>query len=280
MNPMRMLVENLWDSAEVTVATGTEVATLPLAHSQTYGRSKTAAITPSADTSVIEFELDNITLASGFVMYRHWLSTVAQWRLQLYADADQTGDLVYDSTLVDAIETKTLGELDWLVDPLVSSVFDNWPFAFSQLWFDGVFFRSGRLTIVDSQARDGIHEFDRIYLGRVFEPQFNFSYGHTLQWLSNTTQRKTAAGSVFAASRQAYRQISWQLEYLLDSERPHLSEALRLVGLDKDLFISLFPEQGGLREIEYAMSCKLTENPAIAGNFFNNNTTAFSAQEA
>jgi hypothetical protein len=281
MNPVRMLINNEWDIATPTVTTGTEVSTLPIEHSQVYGRSKTAAITPDeTGESVIEFDLPALTLASGLVLYRHWLSNLAEWRLELFNEAGLAGDLVFDSDFVECTPTKTLGELDWLVDTLVASVFDKWPHKYSQLWFDGVFFQSGRLTIRDTEAHDGLHEFDRIYLGRVFSPTFNFSYGHSHQWLSNAQQRNTAAGSSFAVSRERFRQITFSLDYILDVERPHLSEAIRDVGIAKDWFISMFPETGGKREIEYAMSCKFTANPVLSGTFFNNFTAPFSIKEA
>lgn len=278
---MRMLIENLWDTATLDVVTGTEVASLPVTNSQTYGRSKTAAITPGgSDTSVLEFDGGALQLASGIVLYRHWLSDLATWRVELFEGANQTGTTVYDSTVTECTPTKTLGELDWLVDPLVSSVFDDWPFKYSQLWFDGVFFQSGRITIVDSSARDGLHEFDRVFLGRSFQPTFNFSYGHQHQWLSNAEQRATAAGSTFATRRERYRQVSFSLDYLSAQERPHLSEAFRSVGIAKDWFISMFPESGGTQEIEYAMSCKFTDNPALTGTFFNNFTAPIKVKEA
>ena len=281
MQKLRMLVKNLWDEATLTVVTGESVPSLPLTNSQTYGRSKTAAITPDENgVSVLCFDCAELTIASGLVLYRHWLSNIAQWRLELFDSPGQAGNCVFDSDLAECTPTKTLGELDWLVDPLVSSVFDNWPHKYSQLWFTPVFFQSGRITLLDTEAREGIHEFDRIYLGQVFTPTFNFSYGHSLQWQSTEKQRKTSAGSVFATKRPQARQLSFNLDYITETERPHLSAAIRSVGLSQDFFISMFPEQGGLKEIEYAMACKFTANPALTGNFYNNYTAPFAVQEA
>lgn len=281
MQKLRMLVKNLWDDATLTVGTGELVPTLPLEHSQTYGRSKTAAITPDeTGQSTVCFDCPELTIASGLVLYRHWLSNIATWRLELFDEPGQGGSCVFDSGVVECTPTKTLGELDWLVDPLVSSVFDKWPHKYSQLWFAEVFFQSGRITLQDTEARDGLHEFDRIYLGRVFTPKFNFSYGHSHQWLSGEAQRKTAAGSTFASQRAQFRQFNFSLDYIADNERGHLSDAIRSVGIAKDFFISLFPEQNGQKEIEYAMACKFTSNPALTGTFFNNYTAPMAVQEA
>ncbi|WP_041523592.1 hypothetical protein [Gilvimarinus agarilyticus] len=280
-NNMRMLIDNLWDTATLSVAAGTEVSSLPVANSQIYGRSKTAAITPDgAGNSQFTFELGSLQLIDGLVLYRHWLSDLATWRVELFDGTELTGTRVYDSDTVPAVATKTLGELNWLVDTLVVSVFGNWPFKFSQCWMPPTFARSGRITISDTDARDGLHEFDRVFLGRSFQPTFNFSYGHQHQWLSAEAQRVTAAQSVFSTARPRHRRVAFSLDYLSEQERPHMSEAIRSVGITKDFFISMFPETGGRNEIEYAMSAKFVGNPALSGNFFNNFTAPIEVREA
>jgi hypothetical protein len=278
---IRMIINNLWDTATLNVAVGTEIGSLPITHSQQYGRSKTSVIVPNiSDTSAIEFDLPGLTLASGLVIYRHFLSSVAKWRLELFEEAGQTGTKVFDSTLIDCVQTKTLGDLDWLVDPLVASTFDDWPYKFSQLWFDGVFFQSGRLTIVDAEAANGVHEFDRIYLGTVLQPGVNFDYGHQHAWDSTENSQRAVSGSSFGAQRPTFRKLAFNLAWIDELERPHFSEANRKVGKNRDWFISMFPEQGGQKELEYAMACKYTTIPAITGNFYNNYSIPISVEEA
>lgn len=277
---LRMLLHNIWDESDVRVTTGTPVPTLPITNTQVYGRSKTAVIQPAAGVSVIEFDCPELTLTSGLVLYRHWLSNISTWRLELFDEPNLTGTCVYDSGVQECVLTKTLGDLDWLVDPLVASTFDNWPHKFSQMWFEGIFHQSGRITITDPEARDGVHEIDRIYLGRVFTPTFNFSYGHEHAWQSPDTAKRTAAGSQFASQRILTRRLSFSLDYLSDLERPHLSTAIQRVGMSRDFFISMFPGWGGQKEIDYAMSVKFTELPAISGSAFDNYTTAINVTEA
>ncbi len=276
-----MLMKNLWDSASASVTTGDAVSTLPLVHSQRYGRSLTTGITPNeTGLSVIEFNLAELSLVNGLVLYRHWLSNGAQWRLQLFEDLNCSGTELFDSGLVDAVPTKALGELNWLVDPLVSSAFDNWPFKFSQFWFDDCFAFSGRITLQDTEARDGIHEFDRVYLGRAFQPKVNFNYNSEFAWQQNTQQKQTAAGSVYAVDKPMTRQFSFQLSWIDELERPHISAAIQSAGLHKDWFISLYPQAGGLKEIEHAMSCKLSQLPVLSNPHYNNYTATYAVKEA
>lgn len=281
MSNVRMLLKNKWDEAELNLLTGTSISTLPLSNSQQYARSLTAAITPDeTGASVIIFNLTELTLLNGFVVYRHWLSNAAQWKLELFDSINCTGIQLLDSGLMDVVPTKTLGELDWLVDPLVASAFDAWPFKFSQHWFADVFALSGRLTLKDENARDGIHEFDRIYMGVAFQPSVNFSWGSEFVWQTTAKQKETAAGSVFAAVKPKTRQLAFSLDYLVESERPHLSAAFQYVGLSKDWFISLYPEAGGRKEIEHAMAAKFTSLPSIINTAYNNYTTKYVVREA
>lgn len=281
MSNIRMLMTNRWDEASLSIGVGTAVPSLPLTNSQVYGRSKTAAIVPNElGLSVIKFNLSELTLFNGLVLYRHWLSNGAQWQLELFEGLDCTGNRLYDSGMQDAIPTKTLGELDWLVDPLVASAFDNWPFRYSQLWFAETFALSGRISIKDDSSRDGIHEFDRVYLGQAFTPSVNFSWASEFTWQTTAQQKLTAAGSVFATSKPKTRQVAMSLDYLPESERPHISAAIQHVGLNRDWFISLYPEVGGIKEIEHAMAAKFSSLPAITNTFFNNYTAKFLVREA
>lgn len=275
-----MMMVNRWDECALSVTTGNVIPSLPLSHSQTYGRSRTSGITPDSGVSVVMFNLPGLRLVNGLVLYRHWMSNGAKWRVELFEGADCSGALLYDSQLQDAIPTKTLGELDWLVDPLVASAFDTWPFRFSQLWFGETFALSGRITLQDDHSRDGIHEFDRVYLGQAFQPSVNFSWNSEFAWQTTAQQKVTSAGSVFATSKPLSRQLAMSLDYVPESERPHLSAAFQHVGLTKDWFISLYPQDGGTKEIEHAMAAKFTALPPLTNNFYNNYTAKFVVREA
>lgn len=280
MSNVRMLMKNLWDECTLSVTTGSAIPSLPLTNSQKYGRSLTAGITPASGVSVVMFNLDALTLVNGLVLYRHWLSNGATWRVELFEGPNCSGGLLFDSGVMDAIPTKALGELDWLVDPLVSSAFDTWPFKFSQLWFGETFALSGRITIQDENSRDAIHEFDRVYLGQAFQPSVNFSWGTEFAWQTTAAQKQSAAGSVFAAAKPKTRQLAFSMDYVPESERPHLSAAIQHVGLSRDWFISLYPEAGGIKEIEHAMAAKFTSLPPLTNTFYNNYTAKFVVREA
>lgn len=279
---IRMLMVNQWDRAAVSVTTGTPVTNLPLTNSQRYGRSLTAGITPDATgKSVIEFSMPEFNLISGLVLYRHWLSNSATWRVELFEGENCTGNKLHDTGTQEAVPTKNLGELLWLADPLVATIFEGWPFKYSQLWLDEpVFAWSGRITLVDSGSRDGIHEFDRVYLGQTVQPLVNFNYGHQHQWQSNQQLKRSVAGSLYAPQKERLRTLQFELAHLDEEERPHLSAGIQHVGMATDWFVSMFPGNGGQKEIEYAMSCKFEQLPPLIGAAYNNYRGTFVLQES
>ncbi len=281
-NNVRMLMKNLWDDAAVSITAGTPISTLPLASSQVYGRSLTAGITPDGTgKSALQFNLNGFYLIDGLVIYRHWLSNGAMWRLELFDDLNCSGNRVYDSGEIEAVPTKNLGELAWLADPLVATIFETWPFKFSQLWLpEPLFAMSGRITLIDSLSRDGIHEFDRIYLGHSIQPGINFNWGSEHAWQSSESPKRSAGGSRFAAEKQRMRQMSFEFSRLNEEERPHLSEGIKHVGLSRDWFVSLYPGNGGQKEIEYAMGAFFISLPPLAGTALNNDQTRFDVEEA
>lgn len=277
---LRMLINNLWDTSTLSLATGTQIPTLPLLYSQEYGLSKNAAIQSDQGVSVIEFDLASLYYLNGIVMYRHALTNAATWQLELFDGTGQTGNLVYDSGALEHVPTKTLGEWDFLVDTLVASDLDQWPHRFSQLWFDEVFVRSGRLTLTDTEAPDGLHEFNRIYLGRAIQPTCNMSYGHNHQWTSPEKLVELAGGGAYANKKAAYRKFDFSLDHITEAEWPIFTEANQAVGLNRDWFISLYPEKGGLMELQYAMACRYLSQPVTSKPFYNNYSIPISVRES
>lgn len=278
MNKMRMLVINEADTATMTVATGTEVPTLPVSNLGVYNNSRIFR-SLSRDLTVIVGTLSNIKLLSAVVLWRHNLTNAATFRLELFGGPDATGELLYDSDDIFAAEQKLWTDWDWRIEPVVSSVLDDWAIRYGQHWFEPVFCQSFRLTIKDPLNPAMQLDITRLYIGRHFEPDVNFSYGNTWEFDSNETQFRTDDGSLFGQEAPQYRKMQFNLEWLSRSDRTELLSAIRNVGRSRDFYISLFPEEGGQKEVETAFACKFTSYPALDSNFYNNHKTAISVEE-
>jgi hypothetical protein len=274
---IKILAENQWDLASLTLNDGTAVASLPLSNTQFYSNEEIARIASTSATIVAN--LDKRYQISTFNLYRHNLSNTATVQVQYYSGENGTGELVLDSGVLKAIPAKSLGELNWPLDKLVPSAFDDWHLRFTSYDHDYVIARSIKITIVDADNEQGYIDITRFYVGKAFRPAYNFSYGAGLSWLNSDNQQRSAGGGMFASASSAYRQIGLSLNYLQPKDRNELSRIRRIAGNNKDVFVSMYPNRGGALEIEHTMAGMFSDTNAINSTFNNNFTHSLTLLE-
>jgi len=271
-----MLIVNDADKAVINQTIGTEIATLPLSNVQKYSNSRVFRTMDIAQTQFTMKWIEPVIM-SGVVLWRNNFSNSATWHIEIFSDEAMT-TLLYDSLVLPAVEQKTLGEIDWLIDPLVASVVDMKLRACDH-WFDDISVQAMRITLVDPDNEHGFIDIGRIYAGRALQPRFNFSYGHKSGWKSQTKQKRTSGGSGFAKKKARPRAFSFTLDWLNDSDRPHFYNAIQQTGDDTDWYISMFPGVGGQKERNYAMACMFDDLPEFTADFFNNYKAPFNVGE-
>ena len=277
MSNVRMLVINDFDKATVALTTGAVVATLPATNLQLYNNSRIFRSTSLSIVLAGNFE--DIRLISALVLWRHNITAAGTVRLQLYANANQTGAVVYDSGAIGALPQTAFGDWDWRIQPVVSSAFDSWATKYTQLWFDGVFARSYKITIADAVNPDNRIDITRIYMGRHFSPAVNFNYGNPWSFDSKEEPLRTDDGGLFGNATALWRKETFNLDHLNSADRASLIDGIRHVGRSKDWFISLYPEAGGQKEIEHSFACKFTQLPPVTATHFNNWSAPLAVEE-
>lgn len=276
-NNIRMLVVNDFDDATVNLVGGEAVPSLPAENLKIYNNSR---IFRSASTNfVLEGNFENIRLISAFIMWRHNFTAAAKYRLELYENADQSGAVVFDTGLINAIPERTYGEWDWRMQTIVSSVLDGWATKYTQCWFDDVFAQSYRLTVTDPLNEAGQLDLTRIYMGRHYSPAVNFSYGSTFAFGSSESQQRTDDGGLFSNSTNSWRKSTFALEYIDEEDRPGFILAIRHARLSRDWFVSLYPELGNQKEIEHSFACKFMSLPPVTATQFNQFSTPVTVEE-
>lgn len=205
-----------------------------------------------------DFGASRVTTA--ITLWRHNLTAGATWRARLWSGENQTGDLLYDSGTVAPIQPKSLGDLEWGVDPLGASLFTGWKSSFSTLWFGAVSARSWRVDLDDPDNTDGFIQATRLMIGSHISARYNFSYGLTLQWRDRTEQQRTDAGSMRVIEREPYRQMRLALEFLRSDERPTWLDIGRRIGRRENVFVSAYPERGTALERDHAFLARLTDD--------------------
>lgn len=274
---IRMLIVNDGDDATVNQTIGSAVPTLPIENIQLYSNSR---IFRSIDIDQVQFTYTWVQprILSGVSLWRHNMSDTATWRVELFEDVAMT-TLIKDSLAIPAIQQKTLGELEFLIDPLVSDVSDS-RFQSSDYWFDDCLVGAMRITLIDVDNPKSHIDVSRIYVGRALQPSINFSYGHSLGWLSTTKKKRTSGGTLYAKKKARPRQITFNLDWLSEADRPHFFNAINKTGDDTDWYISMYPEAGGQKEQHYAFACMFTSLPKFTATFNNNYQGSYALEEA
>ena len=279
MNNIKMILENDADTATLSMQTGTSIATLPLSNLQKYNNSRKFGSTDKAEIQ-IKIDLPQIKPISGLVLWEHNLSNTATVQLQLYSGANLTGTIDFDTGEFDAIPQRAFNDWNWQTQPVVSSLFDEWLVRFTQIYIDPTFCGSLLLTIKDPDNTDDELLINRLYMGQVFSPSVNFSFGHKHQWDDKSTQLSTDDGSLWSIEKPVKRKIKFDLNYLQESERSPFSTQLLRVGKRKDIFVNMFPGTTGQKGLDYAMAAKFTSVPELTGDFHNNFTAPTALAEA
>ncbi len=278
MSKLRMLLVNEIDAAVLSSGVGTVFSsTLPISNVQQYGNARVARSSTPASVEILG-AWTSARWLSGLALYRHNLTATAKFRIELFDSDDQSGVPVFDSELVNALDAKSLSDLDWGIDELGATVFTGWGEAFTNFWFELVAAKSFRITIED--PLNSTIDIARIYLGRYLEPSVNISRGHSNSWRENTEQKRTAGGSLWSHAKLPFRNLRFSLDWLSEDDRTVFMDAIRVVGKRRDIFVSVYPGDGGSKERDYALAGKFTRVPDLVNNQLNNYRSNYEIAEA
>ena len=259
----RLITVNNWDGANLTQSVGDHEPNLPIANTQRYNNSRVFRTSTTADIEIL-FDWDEPVFLEAFTLWRHNLTSQAQIRIELFNEAGQTGDLIFDSGLLLADVPKNLGDLVWGKDPLGVSTYTNWETATRAIWFDETYVvMSGRLTVSNPGNPDGYLEVGRIYAGETFSPTINLDLGHVFQWDTDVKAQPTAGGTVHTLEAATYRRLTFNLSHLSPGDRAEFADLTRTLSTHKDFFIALRPGVGGALERDYSFAAKFEQIPNL-----------------
>jgi hypothetical protein len=260
MANFRIITSNYSDNAVLGVSPAA-VGTLPVTNLQDQTRARLWRSANISDQTITG-DFNSICNVSAFALIRPNLTDAATLRLRIWDAPGQTGSLLYDSTTV------TFSAIGWAS-------------AFATLFFNAVIgAKSFSIVISDPSNPSGYMQASRLFLGLHFEPITNISYGLRLAWEEASKQLRTDGGTLRTDSFQAYRRWSFRLGFLNETERTQLLEAMRVIGLRRDTFISCFPGVGGDKERDYAGQVKIVQIPDFTNDRFANYSTELVFEES
>lgn len=262
MSNMRLIIDNVHDTASLTATS----EALPVAYTQRNGRAYPWRSVNTA-TQVIEATLMGLEYLDAVVLYRHNLSASATVQIELLNGAD----VVHDTGVQSAAELIPPPLLRLGVDPWGASYNDKIPVAVQPYWITPTFATGYRITINDPANPGGYIQVGRVIAGLSFSPRYNFSYGVKLEWVELIEHRRTEGGSLRSIGGEGLaRLLTLDLNYLSEADRTTLTTELVKRGMSADIFISAYPEQGGIKEIEHTFLARRDTSYSHTHDFYNN----------
>lgn len=246
---MRIIAPDLALLATLSCATAN--ALYPAANLITQQRDETLRTT-GVSAQVIRATYAANQSVSAVALCRHNLTAAATWRVQLYSDAAWTTQ-VADSGTVTAFISTDPGPFDTVTDATFK-VLKN-----SVAWFSATTVRSVQVTLTDAGNAAGYLEASRLFIGAYVELGQNPDWGHSISWDDPTTQSRTLGRSLLSQNNgERTRSFDFPFSLLDPTPRNYLADLMRVYGMERDFFMSMWPGEGGRIEREHQAWCKIT----------------------
>lgn len=163
-----------------------------------------------------------------------------------------TGTLTLWSDAAKTTVARTVGPVLMCPEPSVeiegwapvdaASAYDQGGGAWARVWFPSTAFRAWSLDIVDNGNLQGALEVAAIVIGAAWSPEYDVEPdGATVTPCDNSTQFRTAAGSLRANPGTRHDEMTLNLTWLTEADRKVALQMLRANGRRSPLIVSLWP---------------------------------------
>jgi len=278
MGNLRILATNLHDTATLTATS----EAMPITNTQVSSRPY---VWRSVDLQ--NQQLDSILQGGGYIdciaLAQHNLGALGEIRIEFFKGSFAEVDRVKDSEPMPTAMLVPLNAWRVGIDPWGATYNERLPGGSSLIiyWLDQPIAADRyRITLTNSDTSAGYFEIGRIFAGLSSSPEINMNWNPGLTWSENIDHMKTEGGSLRSVGRREPRRVaSIKLDWLSEADRNRLLTELVSVGKAADLLISLYPEQGGLRELEHTMVCRRTNDFGHTYSHYNNWQTSLEFME-
>ncbi|KAF0234077.1 MAG: hypothetical protein FD177_989 [Desulfovibrionaceae bacterium] len=211
----------------------------------------------SLASTVIDVTLERDEQVQFVGLMGHTCSANALVRITGYSDSERT-------TLYPGAETAWLEMVpayaptaslppeasNWLSGKPTARNLDRFPRNFFTILPAPKFTKWWRIEINDVDNTDGHIDVGQAMLAPVAQLTVNFLYGSNFGWASDTTFTKSKGGVKFFDTSDPFRVAGLQIQYMPQDEAYAVFlEAKRLLGLDREFFVSLMPQDNQYRHL-------------------------------
>ncbi len=250
MANMRICYINLADTATLT-ASPAATARMPVTYLQNDARDY-VMLAAASGTQVILGDWGGVAKTlSCMRLERTNLVDGDTIRLQLYSDAAQT----VQNLDVAAAVAFTAGTYSGR----------SWAYSNADRFFASTSAKSFKLTIVSASA----FMCARLFMGAYKEVQFNPAYGFKLRPGTNSVAVRRASGSLGTNVGAKWRGAEFDMMVNTEAERAEWAEIGADCGIDKPVWISVYPGDTNTLERDHSMIVHFTSMPPQTTSDFN-----------
>lgn len=278
-NNLKVLYRNLADSATIT-STNT-ASGYPTTNTQidSKGSAWRTASLISTDFILSWSAVQSSGINCIVLPYTN-LSNNATITITCYSTASGTGTTVFQVTGLSTLQSSS-GISDWNT----ANGINNYSFQKGSVF--RYFFpttrtdiRSIKITILDSSNSTGYVEISRVLIGNCWSPTYNTSFGVTTQFVDTSTHSRTTAGNIVTDSGPVYKTLSFELQYMSETDKAFLLQLIKLNGKRAPLWVSLFPSDGDPgREAVYQIYGKIADNVTISHPLYTQYVSSLTLEE-
>lgn len=118
------------------------------------------------------------------------------------------------------------------------------------------------LTVADASNADGYFQAHRLWTGRYWEFTYSPPFGGAeLRLADMTTQSRADDATHLVDKRGKFRRLTLRLDFVPDTDLPTLLALCRYAGLDKEIFVDLYPDDTGVKRLYNMMAGRIVDSP-------------------
>jgi len=258
---MRLIYNNVAETAAIAASTTT--GALVADNMKTDYKSEVHRSTGTSVVYTLSWATNQIV--GGVALPCTNLSSTATIQVQLYSDVAGNTQLA-DSTAIPACTNTPVTA--WLTPN--ANLFQFGAVSKTSVWFDPQFstVRNVKITLVDTNNPAGYIDCAKIVCGQYWQPLYNVSrQGLSFSVNDSTQVSRNNAGDLLVDRGFLFDELNFSLEVLADVDRNNLVKIMKNVGVNKSVFLNLFPNNlNDVNEQIYSIYGKRT-NSAITYTF-------------
>lgn len=194
------------------------------------------------------------------------LTSTSTIRVRLYTTSGSS-TAIADSGAIAANGSEATQIYNWS-NPLNANSFIYGGATKSAVWFDQHYsVQKVVIDLIDSSNPAGYIDCSRVICGAYWEPKYNVSNGIT-HTINDTTQNvRNDSGDLLSDRGFIHDQVKFDLSVLVESDKSTLNQIIKFVGTNRNIFVSLMPDNNSSREQDYIIYGK-RENSDIASPYY------------